>query len=310
MDRQLLLAKIETVYGTDAEAAAANTVLAENVRYTPRGQTVTSAPAKPGVGPTPGQVTGEHGELTFEVPLAGSGTAGTAPPWGVLMLAAGWDEAVVEDTSVTYALAVNPQAADSMTLVWRDARRKHTLVGARGRVGLRVVAGQRPMLTFTFRGLHADVAAGAALAHADATWTGWSDAKPVAQGRTTFSLGGEAMALRELNFESSDNIRFTDVPHQENVELLGERAFTGRVKAGMPAVGDFNPETQWRTGALVVAQLIHEVGSAGRIVTVNTRGQLGEPSYSRDADHDCFEANYALKPSALNTDDDVAIVLT
>ena len=42
-------------------------------------------------------------EVTFEVEMAGSGTAGTAPAFGPLLKACGNSETIVTDTSVTYA---------------------------------------------------------------------------------------------------------------------------------------------------------------------------------------------------------------
>ncbi len=309
MNRQALFAKKEIPYVTAAALTDADVIPAENVRYTPKGEVVKGDPAKPGFGSIPGVVYGEHGELTFDVPLAGSGTAGVAPKWGVFMKAVGWTETVVADASVTYALGL-PPLADSLTFRWRDAKRTHVLTGARGRVSLKVTKGQRLMLSFLFRGLHADPTASAAPTPADVTWTGWNDSLPVQQGRTTFSLDGVPMTLRDLSIEAADNVRFTDVPHQENIELSGARSFSGKVKVGVPALGTFNPESQWTAGTIVVAALVHEVGSAGNIVTVNARGQLLEPGYSRDDNTDVFEAGYELNSSALNTDDDFAIVLT
>ncbi|MFN3523936.1 MAG: hypothetical protein ACK4YQ_16950 [Phenylobacterium sp.] len=71
--RQLLLAKKETVYGTDATAAAIDTMLAEDVSFRLTGQRVKPNPAKPGVGPVASHVYGEHVEMSFKVPLAASG---------------------------------------------------------------------------------------------------------------------------------------------------------------------------------------------------------------------------------------------
>lgn len=309
MNRQALFLKQEATYGTAVALSAADVVHAENVKYQPKGDVVKGDPAKPGYGAVPGVVYGEHGELSFDVPLAASGTAGAAPKWGAILKACGWTETIVATTSVTYALG-NPQLADSLTIKWRDAKRTHILAGARGRVSLKLTAGQRPMLSFTFRGLHQDVTASAAPVAADVTWTGWNDSLPIQQGRTTFSLGGVAMTLRDFSLDSSDNVRFTDVPHQENVELLGARELTGKLKAGTPDVAVFNPETKWRTNEVLVSALVHGVGSAGNIVTINSRGQLGEPSYSRDNDQDLFESGFMLVGSNLGADDDIAIVLT
>ncbi|WP_374569687.1 hypothetical protein [Phenylobacterium sp.] len=310
MDRQLLLAKKETIYGTDAVAAAIDTILAEEVSFKLTGQRVAPDPAKPGVGPVASHVYGEHVEIGFKVPLAASGVVGVAPNWGKLLKACGWAETIVEDTSVTYALVPNPKGGDSMSLIWRDDRRLHKVLGWRGRVGLDLNAGARPMLIFNGRGLHQDVADGAALVQADATWTDWNDARPVAQGTTAFTFDGvTGLGIRQFNFDQSDNVRFIDVPEQENVDLVGKRAFTGRCRMTTPPASVLNLETAWKSGAKKVFAVTHE-STPGKIATVNGRTQVVEPTYSRDNGDDVVEFGTELVPSAYDTDDDLSIVLT
>lgn len=309
MDRQLLLNKTEVDYGTDPGPAAVDTLMAEAVRFTLKATDVGSDPSKPGVGATPSFTYGEHVELTFEVALAASGAAGVAPKWGALLLQAGFRETIEEDTSVTYELLDDPSSSDSGTFVWRDAKRMHKITGARGRVGLKATAGQRPTLTLAYKGLYSPVAAGAALVAADADFDDWNEAQPIAQARTTFSFGGVEMPLRELTAEPTDNIKFVDLPHQENVQLLGERAFNGKIKATMPAVGVFNPETAWRSRERQAFVLTHET-AVGKVVTVTGQGQVGEPSYTRDDGEDVFEQSLKLLGSTLAASDDLVIVLT
>lgn len=119
------------------------------------------------------------------------------------------------------------------------------------------------------------------------------------------------MTLREWSVEAADNVRFTDVPHQENVELLGAREFTGKIKAGVPDIGVFNPEAKWRSNSLLEAAFAQQDPSGGQIVTIVARGQLqGPPTYSRDNDQDLFEQDFNLVGSNLGAADDIAIILT
>lgn len=309
MDRQLLLAKKEITYGVDPGPLAVDTLMAEAVRFALKGTDVGTDPSKPGVGATPSFTYGEHVELSFEIPLAASGSPGVAPKWGKLLKQCGFAETIVATTSVTYALLADPSSSDSATFVWSDAKRLHSIAGARGRVGLKAAAGQRPTLTFAYKGLYVPVAARSALVASDANFTDWNEAKPIAQGRTTFSFGGVNMALRELTAEPGDNVRYVDLPHQENVQLQGERAFTGKLKATTPPIGTFNPETAWISRARQTFILGHET-AAGSVVTVTGQGQVGEPSYSRDNGEDVFEQSLKLLGSTLAASDDLTIVLT
>lgn len=308
-DRSFLLAKVETTYGTDSVPTATNVLFAENVRHRLMGTRERGAPAKPGVGQVVGQIYGEHAEVSFEIPLAASGVAGTAPKWGLLPKACGWGETIVASTSVTYALAADPQAADSLTLVWNDGRRLHKVTGWRGRMGLKLSSGKRPMLTFTGKGLYVAVTTRALPAHADATWTGWVDARPIAQGRTTFALNSVNLPVRDLSIDASDNVLFNDLPHQENVTLRGARTFSGSVKATTPLPSALDLEGLWTGGSVITAALVHGT-TAGQIVTVNTKAQYGQPEYGDENGEDVFTQPFDLQPSALNVDDEIAIVLT
>jgi hypothetical protein len=314
MDRQLLLAKQEVTYGVDPVTAAVDTIWAEEVRHQLSGQRVKPSPAKPGVGPVASHVYGEYCTVTFKVPLAGSGVAGTAPKWGKLMKASGWLETIVAATSVTYALLADPlTASTSLTLKWRDGnRRVHLVTGFKAKVDFELSAGNRPMLVFTGKGLHNDVTeAGAVLAHADADFSGWLDAKPVASGTTTFAYAAvTGLGLRELSFQQTDNVKFVDVPEQENVRLLGERAFTGKIAITCPLPSVLNLESKWKAGTVDTWSMVHG-GTAGNIATINGRSQLVEPSYERNQDgDDIANAGIELVPSSLTTDNDLAVVLT
>lgn len=310
MNLQLLLAKKEVTYGVDPVAVAANTVRCEEVSFELKGERDTPQTAKPGVGGEADQTYGQHVMFGFKVPLIGSGVAGTAPKWGPILKACGYSETIVAATSVTYAPVANPLTADSMTLVWRDNRRSHTVRGWRGRVGFELNAGKRPMLVFAGIGLHADVATAALLAHADSDFSGWLNPLPVAQGTTTFSLGGvNGLGIREFSLEAADNVKFIDVPEQKNVELRGDRTLSGNIKTTVPLPSTLNYEAKWRVGTVDTFALVHGA-TAGSITTINGRTQLLEPKYSRDNDQDVVSAGLKLVPSALTTDDDIALVLT
>ncbi len=313
MSLQLLLTKKAVTYGLDPVAAAANTVRAEQVTFELQGERVTPQTAKPGEGAEADQVYGEHIMLGFRVPLIGSGTPGVAPKWGPIAKACGWTETIVADTSVTYTrmpVAVN---ADSVCHRWRDgeALRSHLAKGWRGRFGLELSAGQRPMLVFMGRALHTDVAqAAAVLAQADADFSGWLDSIVVAQGTTTFSFAGVAnLGVREFRFEQSDNVKFVDLPGQENVRLVGDRTFTGSFKTTTPLPSVLNYEQKWRTGAVEAFSMVHGT-EAGKIVTVNGRAQLTSVAYARENDEDVSSCGTKLAPSSLITDDELSIVLT
>lgn len=95
--KRTLLAKIETVYGTDsAPTGAANAILCRNLDITPlEGQTVSRDLVRPFYGNSEQLPTSMYVKASFEVEMAGSGTAGVAPAWGPLLRACGFAETIL-----------------------------------------------------------------------------------------------------------------------------------------------------------------------------------------------------------------------
>ncbi len=304
-----ILAKTEVTYGVNPTPAAGDVIWAENIDIKPTGQVVASDPAKPGMAGVKGTPYGQVYSVGFDVPLVGSGTAGTAPKWGVLAKACGFSETVVASTSVTYAPLVSPASGGSVALIGRVDRRAHTLLGARGRMGLKCDAGKRPMLRFDFMALFTAVATGALPVQADATWTGWNDALPIAQGRTTFSFGGTNLPLRSLSLDAKNNVVFTDIPHQENVLLLGERGHSGNLKVTKPLASSVNFESIWDAQSQQTIALVHGA-TGGSIVTLNAKTYIDQPAYSVEDKQDVVSCGLRPLPSTIALDDDVSIVLT
>lgn len=94
--REVLLAKIESVYGTDpTPTGAANAIQAYNINPTPIEQILVSRErVLPYKGNFDNLVAANYGGIEFEVEIAGAGTAGTAPGYGPLLRACGFGQAL------------------------------------------------------------------------------------------------------------------------------------------------------------------------------------------------------------------------
>ena len=103
--RQVLLAKIESTYNTDpTPVAATDAIQVENLAWSFTGQRMTPQEA---VSPSLGKLKSLYGgtlmQITFDMHVKGSGTAGTAPESGVPLRSCALGETIVATTSVTYA---------------------------------------------------------------------------------------------------------------------------------------------------------------------------------------------------------------
>ena len=120
--RRLLLAKIESVYGTDpTPTASANAVYMGNQQISPHKATLVKRNVtRPYLGNFQSAVAQIFQDISFEVEIAGSGTAGTAPAYGPLMRACGMSETInatpVTGTAVAGATATITLAAGASSV--------------------------------------------------------------------------------------------------------------------------------------------------------------------------------------------------
>lgn len=155
-----IAAKIETTYRTDATpAGATNAILVSNQTINPlNAQNVDRDLVRPWLGASEQLVGTAYKEVSFDVEIAGSGSAGTAPAFGPLLRACALAEAITVSSRVDYTPIST--AFESITLYYADDGVLHKLLGARGDVELALGLGDRPVLRFRFIGIDGGDAAG------------------------------------------------------------------------------------------------------------------------------------------------------
>lgn len=226
--RSPLLAKIEVTYDTDPTPAAADDAIAvENLELAWPNEVldrdrvrVTLSPEEPVQGR-------KMGQLTFDVELKGSGSAGVAADWGPLVRSCGIDETIAASTSVTYDPLSS--AHESCTIyAYRDGL-LYKFTGCRGTMNFSFVAGQRPMMHFEMQGHCVDpIDAALPSVTIDAT-------KPGIVVGTSFAIGGYAAVIANLTVDLQNQIGPTDDINDPSG--YGEFKITKRDTAG-----SFDPE--------------------------------------------------------------------
>jgi len=154
--KKFLIAKIESAYGTDpTPVGGSDAIQVTNLEVTPIESDNAQAASLQGFigNSTRGTiVANKRVSVTFDVELAGSGTAGTAPAFGPLLKACGLSETVVAATSVTYAGVSS--SFDSATIYCFYDGTRHKITGARGTVSFNMTAGQFPVASFVMTGIY------------------------------------------------------------------------------------------------------------------------------------------------------------
>jgi len=152
--QRLLLVEEETTYGTDPTPTGAdNAILVRSLEISPfQSDAVERELIRGYMGNYETLHANQRVEVTIEVEMVGSGTAGTAPAFGPLLKACGNSETVVSDTSVTYAPVSS--SFDSVTIHFFQDGVRQAVTGARGSFALSAEVGQIPTITFTMLGIY------------------------------------------------------------------------------------------------------------------------------------------------------------
>jgi hypothetical protein len=261
--KKVLYAKVETTYGTDAEPAGSDAIQTRDLTITPRdGETITLDLDKPNFGADLESLVAAHVMVTFKVPLAGSGTAGTAPAWGKLMKGCGHDETVTESTSVKYTPADDDP--DSLTLRFERDKVLHTITGARGSVKLTLDKRQYPWLEFSFMGIYNAVAANSAAL--TPVFTAWKKPVPFRASTVSCTLIGQTVGLHKIAFDFGQKVEFYDHSEEESIQITDrESRFDATFEETEIGTHDFFADAVAETTGVLT--YVHGV-TAGNIVTV------------------------------------------
>lgn len=306
--RQLLLAETEVTYGTDpTPTSSANAILVRNIEVTPlEADTVSRELIRPYLGQSEQLLAQTRVLVNFEVELAGSGTAGTAPAYGPLLEACSMTETVSAGTSVTYD--PNSDASpSSVTIYFNNDGVLHKATGCRGTFSLNCAVGEIPTIAFEFTGIYnapTDVSISAP------TYANQADPVVFKQGNTSaFQVFGYAGCLQSFTLEMANELVYRELVGCTKEVLITNRAPAGEVMIEAVPVGThnfFNDATGTSTGNLT----FQHGQTAGNIVTF-TAGQidLGNPSYSDEDGIQMLTLPYIATPTD-SGNDEVEIVFT
>jgi hypothetical protein len=238
----VILAKVETTAGADAlPTGAANAILVSDFSITPlEAQNIDRNLVRGYFGASEQLVGPASVKVSFSVELAGSGTAATAPAWGVLLQGCAAGEGLlVTPNRVEYSPV--SAALKTLTIYYYDDGVLHKLLGVMGDVTISAKIGERPMLKFDFVGLDGGVSA----ASASGTFTAWK--KPVAMTKAnvvditlgcTYAAGaisgGVVYPSTGLELKFGNSVGYTALLSSETVDIT-DRDSTGSIELDLTA---------------------------------------------------------------------------
>lgn len=267
------LHKIETTYGTDAAPAAANAIVAKNITFTPfQAEEQNRDLMLPWMGNQGMLMSGEHGRIEFDVEIAGSGAAGTAPRYGSLLRCCGLAETITAATSVEYNIVET--GVESGSIYFNADGVRHVFLGARANVALNFIPKQIPTFRFTLVGLLGTITDVALPA---VNHTGWTTPVIVNKANTVLTLHGWTAVAESLALDLGSTLTPRHLIGAEEV-LITDRKTSGTAVVEAKSMGVVNWFAKAKSRERGAMSVIH--GTApGNIVEVTAPAiEIGAPS--------------------------------
>lgn len=304
--KRLLLAKPETVYGTDpVPTGAANAMIVRwrNMPEPSNSDYVDRASLKPWLGRSQQFKANAKAILGVDFEGAGSGAAGTAPAWGVLMRGCGFGETIVAATSVAYSPI--SAAEESLTCYYNLDGLQQKVKGFRGSLSFSLKSGDVPLFSTDGTGLYAEPTDTSMPAP---TFTPWKDPLVVNKANTTtLTLHGYACALRELNLNMNQDRVFRDWVNVNSVEL-GQRQPGGSFTIELPTIASKNYFAIDSANTLGALAITHGTVAGNILAVAAPKVQLMNLKFGSEQGITLLSGDLALVPNAGN--DEVTFTLT
>lgn len=302
--KKVLLAKIETVYGTDAvPTGAANAILAKNVEIRPlEGETESRDVVRSNIGAQQVIHVGTRVGMTFEVEMAGAGTAGTAPAYGPLLRACALAETINAGISVVY----NPVDSneEAVTIYFFMDGQKHAMTGVRGDWGLMAEAKKIPVFRFTFTGLWVDPAT---VANPTPTYTAFQAPKAITNANTPdFTLHGFSANMQKLEVTGGVQAPYRNLVGVEEV-AVADRNGSGSCMIEAPVLTTKNFFTIAKADTLGALQLVHGTAAGGIVQLDAANTQVLNPRYGEQDGITMLELDLGFVATAANNDYSITV---
>jgi hypothetical protein len=309
---RLILAKTEVTVGTDSTpTGAANSVLCGNL--TPvkiNANNVNRDLVRPFLGGSEQLFGSASLEISFDCELQGSGTAGTAPAYGPLLLACGFAETVTAVTRVDYVPMSDQSTMKSVTIYYYVDGELHKLLGARGDVTIKMGVGERPMLSFKFVGIDGGKTAAAL---PTATLTAWKAPTVVSDPNSdnvllgcTYSAGalsgGTAYPSKGLEFSMGNAVAFTALLGGESVELT-QRDVSGKVMFELTAAQAVTLYTSVKANTVTGIGMTHGTVAGSIVILHAPNAQLIDMAQADNNGRVGYEFGIRAIPTSAGNDD-------
>ncbi len=298
--KRLIQVKKESTYGTDSTPAGTDALLVRNLEITPIEADVVSRDLiRNYLGNSPQLLANTRVSITFQVEMAGSGTAGTAPRYGGILQSCGLSETIVASTSVTYAPVSS--SFSSATIYFNNDGIRHIMTGCRGTFTLNAEVGQIPTIDFTMIGVY-----NAPTDTALPTTTYSAQASPLIfkQGNTSaFQFFSYAGCLQSVSLDIANETVYRELVGCTKEVQITNRAPNGTVmiEAVSLATKDFFSIAQTETTGNLT--FLHGTTAGNRVTLLSGQCDISNPTYGDQDGVQMLSIPYVAVPTTAGNDE-------
>ena len=304
--KRLLLAKVETVYGTDPVPVGTDAVLVSNLEVQPLQLELKDRELILGYLGNTEMVVGQRlVGVSCDVEIAGSGVAGTAPKWSAMMQACGFSETIVATTSVTYAPVST--AFKSVTLYFFADGVRHKVTGCRGTWSMSKEVGEIGKISFELTGIYNPPTDETPPA---LTFSNQADPVIVNSANTgTLEVHGYAACMSAFSLDLGNETPFRQLAGCTQQIMITDRKPEGEVSIEAPTIAQKDFFTAASGQTLDEFSWTHGT-TAGNIVRfVAPTCNLGQPEYEDSDGIIMLKLPFMPVPTAAGNDE-FSLILT
>ena len=296
--KSIILAKVEANYGTDVNPTANDAMRISNLSVTPlAARTVEREFYRQHLGSVAQLVVGQSVELSFDVELAGSGSAVTPPPYADLLKACALGE-TIKTTNNAESVSYKPVSSGfkSVTIYYYADGTKHAVTGARGNLSANLSPGSVPTLTFTMTGRYTPPTDEN---NPVASYTRFKNPVPISKESVVMTLHGHAVNVHSFDIDLGTQTSHQDIIGRDEV-LITDRGVSGNVTIDLTSVNTKNWVELVRLGTL--GELRFDLGgTAGNKVQISgPKVQMITPSHADTDGVRTISMGLRLLPNAGN----------
>ena len=275
--KRSILAKAESSYGSDpTPTGSANYVQVIDLNIEPIvSDEVSRDLIRPYMGNYEVIPANTRVNVTFDVEMSGSGTAGTAPKYGAILKACALSETVVSSTSVTYAPVTTPSSSVTLFVNYDGVR--HKVTGARGTFSMSCEVNQIPRISFSLTGIF-----NAPTDTALPTVTVSNQASPLIfkNGSTSnFAIFGFAAALQSWSLDFNNEVIYRELVGGTKEVLITDRRPAGTVVVEAVALSGHNFFTDYTGTSTGTNTWLHGTVAGNKVTVSCPQTDLGQPTY-------------------------------